>query len=199
MRNIIVNVNTLSGYSFTFDDSVSTNAGSTAYTQLRNDEDVDSIFDDGGSLTEVYIPQHSISNANVTYSEVDDPSDDICKGGGSGNCTCSNLYFFYNGGVDPIKCNEEMPFTPGITRTITNSPTPNNSYGGTDSVAMNATVSNPTSFYVTGGHHGEDPQMQIIGVTDEAQDGDTATVTLTVPSADCQFVINVTYSAESPK
>lgn len=81
MRSVKVDINTLSGDSFTFDDSVSPNAGSTAYTQLRNDEDVDSIFDDEGNLKEVYIPFHSIAAAMVTYEEVNDPSDDICVEG----------------------------------------------------------------------------------------------------------------------
>lgn len=81
MRNVIVDINTLSGDSFTFDDSVAPNAGSTAYTQLRNDEDVHSIYDDGGYLMEIYIPFHSIAAAYVTYEEVDDPSDDICVEG----------------------------------------------------------------------------------------------------------------------
>lgn len=198
MRNTTVKIDTLSGRSFRFEDSVSPNAGSTAYTQLRNDEDVHSVFDDGG-LKEVYIPFHSIAAARVTYAESDAPTDDICEGGGSGDCTCSNLYFFYNGGKEPIKCNEEMTITSGTTYRITNSTTPNNSSDGEDSVAMNATVSNPTSFSVTAGKSGNAPEIQIIGATDEAQDGDTATVTLTVPSADCQFVINVTYSGESPK
>lgn len=81
MRNVIVDITTLSGSHFTFEDSVSPNAGGTAYTQLRNDEDVDSIFDNGGNLTEVYIPFHSIAAAYVTYEEVDSPSDDICEEG----------------------------------------------------------------------------------------------------------------------
>lgn len=80
MRSVKVDINTLLGDSFTFDDSVSPNAGSTAYTQLRNDEDVHSVFDDGG-LKEVYIPFHSIAAATVTYEEVNDPSDDICVEG----------------------------------------------------------------------------------------------------------------------
>ena len=87
MRSVKVDIYTLSGgASFTFDDSVSPNAGSTAYTQLRNDEDVDSIFDDDG-LVEVYIPLHSIAAAYVTYEEVDDPSDNICEEGPSIDCT----------------------------------------------------------------------------------------------------------------
>lgn len=81
MRNVIVDIYTLSGDSFTFEDSVSPNAGGTAYTQLRNDEDVDSIFDDDGYLVEVYIPFHSIAAAYVTHEEVDGPSDDICEEG----------------------------------------------------------------------------------------------------------------------
>ena len=80
MRSVKVDIYTLSGASFTFDDSVSPNAGGTAYTQLRNDEDVDSVADDGG-LVEVYIPFHSIAVAYVTYEEVDGPSDDICEEG----------------------------------------------------------------------------------------------------------------------
>lgn len=87
MRSVKVDITTLSGDSFTFDDSVSPNAGGTAYTQLRNDEDIDSIFDDGGSLTEVYIPFHSIAIAYVTYEEVDDPSDNICEEEPSIDCT----------------------------------------------------------------------------------------------------------------
>lgn len=87
MRNVIVDVYTSSGSTFTFDDSVAPNAGGTAYTQLRNDEDVDSIYDDGGNLTEVYIPLHSIAAAYVTYEEDDNPFDDICKEGSSIDCT----------------------------------------------------------------------------------------------------------------
>ena len=86
MRNVIVDINTLSGSNFTFEDSVAPNAGGTAYTQLRNDEDVDSIFDNDG-LTEVYIPFHSIASATVTYEEADDPSDDICETGPTIDCT----------------------------------------------------------------------------------------------------------------
>lgn len=80
MRSVKVDIYTLSGDSFTFEDSVAPNAGGTAYTQLRNDEDVDSIVDNGG-LKEVYIPLHSIAAAFVTYEEVDGPSDDICEEG----------------------------------------------------------------------------------------------------------------------
>ena len=177
-----------------FNDETNPGAGTTAYNQFLAKKTIHAISGFG----ETYIPFHAINRAVLTVEGVEkDITDDVCGDGGSGDCTCSNLYFFYNGGRKPIKCNEEMTITPGTTRSITNSTTPDNS--SEDSVAMNATVSNPTSFYVSAGISGETPEIQIIGATDEAQDGDTATVTLTVPSAGCQFVINVRYGGDSPK
>lgn len=178
----------------TFNDEDHPGAGTTAYNQFLAKKTIHAI----SSFGETYIPFHAINRAALTVEGVEkDITDDVCGGGVSGDCTCSNLYFFYNGGKEPIKCNEEMTITPGETHRITNSTTPDNS--SEDSVAMNATVSNPTSFSVSAGKSGSAPEIQIIEATDEAQEGDTATVTLTVPSADCQFVINVTYSADSPK
>lgn len=179
-----------------FADETNPGAATTAYNQFLAKKTIHAT----STFGDTYIPFHAIKKATLTVEGVEkDITDDVCGGGGSGDCTCSNLYFFYNSGKEPIKCNEEMTITSGETHRITNSTTPNNSSDGEDSVAMNATVSNPTSFSVTAGKSGNAPEIQIISATDEAQEGDTATVTLTVPSADCQFVINVTYSAASPK
>ena len=91
MRSVSVEVHTMSGYVYAFNDAASPNSGSTALTQIGSDSMIHSIGTDTDgevNLHEIYIPFHAINYATVTVdNSLAAPVDDLC---GSGSSLCDH-------------------------------------------------------------------------------------------------------------
>ena len=94
MRSVSVEVHTMSGYVYAFNDAASPNSGSTALTQIGSDSMIHAIGTDTDgevNLHEIYIPFHAINYATVTVdNSLTAPVDDLCKS----DVSCSDYHYY---------------------------------------------------------------------------------------------------------
>lgn len=136
MRSVSVEVHTLSGYVYAFNDAASPSSGSTALAQIGSDSMIHAIGTDTDgevNLQEIYIPFHAINYAVVTVdNSLTAPSDDLCKRAAS----CSDYHYYtlnmqqeVSGLSDTVTMSEARMIVFCSTQVIPDGPAPVNPDG----------------------------------------------------------------------